>query len=98
MCEARGFRVALGLTLGRHSHGHSHCQARRIAGGGLLPGRDDATGQFHAIHQGEWTGAEHGAVPQIAGGRRLSIPRRGETGDASGKAWTECAQIDRRTP
>ena len=78
----RSTRVESGIgpTLGRHSDGDSHGKARRIAGGRLVAGRTDFAGQFHAIHQDGRSGVKHGAVPQIAGGRRLSIPRRWRNG------------------
>ena len=96
LCEARGLRV----TLGRRWAGTPTVTATAKPAvspvAGLLQGgltlRDNFTPSIKAGGQDLDT-ARFRKLLEDAGYQFLSA---GETGDARGKAWTECGQIDRR--
>jgi len=96
LCEERGLRVALGRrwagtpTVTATAKPAVSPVAGLLQGGVTLP--DNFTPTIKGTGQ-ELTTARFRKLLEDAGYQFLSA---GETGDASGKAWAECAQIDRR--
>jgi hypothetical protein len=96
LCEARGLKVALDRrwagtpTVTATAKPAVSPVAGLLQGGLTLP--DDFTPSIKAGGQ-ELNTARFRELLKTAGYQFLGAA---ETGDASGKAWTECAQIDRR--
>jgi hypothetical protein len=96
LCEERGLRVALGRrwagtpTVTATAKPAVSPVAGLLQGGVTLP--DNFTPSIKASGQ-ELNTARFRKLLEDVGYQFLST---GETGDANGKAWTECAQIDRR--
>ena len=96
LCEARGLRVAIGRrwagapTVTATAKPAISPLAGMLQGGLSLP--DNFMPSIKSSGQGLNT-ARFRKLLEDAGYQFLGA---GETGDANGKAWTECAQIDRR--
>jgi hypothetical protein len=96
LCEERGLRVALGRrwagtpTVTATAKPAVSPVAGLLQGGVALP--DNFTPSIKASGQ-ELNTARFRKLLEDAGYQFLGV---GETGDTSGMAWTECAQIDRR--